>query len=76
MAKAKKKSNFLVFYSKNCTPHIANFNSYSAAEKFVSKFYQDHSDNQSDNWVDCIIKGNIERCYEGWSGYVVVEKQK
>jgi hypothetical protein len=72
MKKKKTTGSFLVIYSESCTPHIAYFNSYSAAKKFVAKFYEDHVDNQKDNFVDFIIEGRLAQTYEGWSSYIEV----
>ena len=65
-----KASHHLVFYTKGCVPHVGLFKSYSLAEKFVSKFSLNHSDNP-DNWVDCIIEGSIKRCFKGFEGIVI-----
>jgi len=72
MKKKKTTGRFLVIYSESCTPHIAYFNTYSAAKKFVAKFYEGHKDNLSDNWVDFIIDGRLAQTYEGYSSYVEV----
>lgn len=76
MKKKKKADCYFAIYSLNCTPHIAYFDSYSAAERFIAKVYRDHVNNRVDNWADFIVKGDIERAYEGGNSYVIVDKRK
>jgi hypothetical protein len=69
----KKKDKFLVFYSEYCTPHIGCFNTHRDAVKFISKFYQDHSDNRDDHWVDFVVKGELDLLCEGFKSYIVID---
>lgn len=57
--------NYLVFYSKNCDPHIKQFKSLPRTQKFVAEFHRN-----SDNWVDFIVAGRLIRGYEGLPLYV------
>ena len=67
--------DYIVFYTESCTPHIATFKSNAAATRFIRSFYERTVLNRVDNWVDCLIKGSLERTYEGWDSYIVIDKR-
>lgn len=75
MKKKKKTNSFLILYTKSCTPHLAHFNSYSTAKKFIAKFHGEYAENKDDNWIDCVIKGKLKRTYEGWDSYIEVHSK-
>ena len=69
--KKKKNSSYTLFYSQNASPHIRTFKSHVAAILWISKFYEKHRDNRADNWIDCVVEGEVISTYEGWDSYIV-----
>ena len=61
---------YLLIYTKNCTPHVKKFKSKAAATKFAKDFLYTYEGNP-DNWIDYLIKGEIEKEYSGSEGIVV-----
>lgn len=62
---------YLLFYTKSCTPHVKEFASKRSATAFAKEFLHIHEDNTDDNWIDFLIKGEIEKSYSGSKGIVV-----
>lgn len=59
---------YLVFFTKGCCPNIKGFPTKKAAKSFIAKFLRINRDNTEDNWVDCLIEGEILQTEAGWSG--------
>lgn len=66
--------NYIVFYTKGCTPMIKEFKTFTAARKFADKHEKGNTFLHSDNWVDCIVKGTIVKTYPSWYDKDVQEK--
>lgn len=60
------KKNYLVFYTKECTPHIKEFSSLTKAQKFCGTLKVDHTD----TWIDFIVAGEIVDEFPGAEGIV------
>lgn len=65
-----ENKSYLVFYTKDCTPHINTFKSLKTAKKFCDKFKVD----ETDNWIDFIIAGEIIVDYDITRG--IIRNQK
>lgn len=58
---------YILFYSEGCSPKIKRFNSEGEAEAWAGQFLLKHQDNQEDNWVDMLVRGQILERYSGWA---------
>ena len=63
------KTTYIVFYVKDCQPHIKMFASKKQALLFA-KLRDKEKDEFGDNWTDLVIKGTIIETFSGFSGIV------
>lgn len=65
---------YLVFYSENASPKVKSFKNKKAAITWANCHEKLNVGEYPDEWVDCVVKGEIVKTYPNWYDKQVKEK--
>jgi len=57
---------YIVFYSENASPKVKQFKNKKAAIAWANCHERLNAGKYPDDWVDCIVRGEIIKTYPNW----------